>query len=97
MHILAEYKATYLDLIDEPLGSALHPCRFLGLGELLVTNKVVPTLAPHVNVLATIMGAPLDLLHFVVGDRLGLLALRATPSRGNGYQRTLTPTRGALW
>jgi len=96
MHILAEYKATYLDLIDEPLGSAFHPCRFLGLGELFVTNKVIPTLPPHINVLVTIMGVPLDLLHFVVGGRLGLLALCAPPSRGNGYQRTLTPTRGAL-
>ena len=39
----------------------------------------------------------MDLLHFVVGGCLGLLALRATPSPGSGYQRTLTPPRGALW
>jgi len=95
-HILAEYKTTYLDFIDEPLGSALYPRHLLGLGELLVIGLVVPTLAPHVNMLATIMGAPLDLLHFVIGGCLGLLALCATPSRGNRYQRTLTPARGAL-
>ena len=95
--ILVECRTTHLNFVDEPLGSALYPCRLLGLGELFVTNEVVPTLAPHVNVLATIMGAPLDLLHFVVGGRLGLLARRATPSRGSGYQRTLTLTRGALW
>ena len=47
-----------------------------------MTNEMVPTLAPHVNVLATIMGATLDFLYFVVGGRLGLLALCATPSRG---------------
>jgi hypothetical protein len=95
-HTLAEYKTTYLDFIDEPLGSALYPRRLLGLYELLVAGPVIPTLAPHVNMLATIVGAPLDLLHFIIGGRLGLLALRATPSGGNRYQRTLTPARGAL-
>ena len=94
---MVECRTTHLNFVDEPLGSALYPCRVLGLGNLFVTNEVVPMLAPHVNVLVTIMGAPLDLLHFVVGGCLGLLALRATPSRGSGYQRTLTPTRGALW
>jgi len=97
IYILAEHKNTYLDFFDKPLGSALYPGRLLGLGELFVTDEVVPTLAPHENVLATILGAPLDLLHLVVGGRLGLLTLHATPSRGNRYHRTLTPTRGALW
>jgi hypothetical protein len=96
-HILAEYKTTYLDFVDEPLGSALYPCRLLGLGELFVTDEVVPTSAPHKNVLATIMGAPLDLFHFVIGGCPGLLALRATPSHGHGYHWTLTSARGALW
>ena len=62
-----------------------------------MTNEVVPTLAPHVNVLETIMGATLDFFYFIVGGRLGLLALCATPSRGHGYHWTLTPARGALW
>jgi hypothetical protein len=59
---LAEHKNTYLDFFDEPLGSALYSGRLLGLGELLVTDEVVPALAPHKNVLATILGAPLDLM-----------------------------------
>jgi len=66
IHILAKHKTTYLDYVDEPLGSVLYPCRLLGLGELFVADEVVPTLAPHENVLATIMGAPLDLFHFIV-------------------------------
>ena len=61
-----------------------------------MAGPVVPTLAPNVNVLATIVGTPLDLLHFVIRGRADLLALRATPSHGNGYHRTLTPARGAL-
>ena len=87
IHTPAEYKTTHLNFINEPLSSALYPRRLLGLGDLLVAGPVVPTLAPHVNMLATIIGAPLDLLHFIIGGRLGLLAFRATPSRGNGYQR----------
>jgi hypothetical protein len=55
---LAEYKTTYLYFINEPLSSALYPCRLLGLGELFVAGPVVPTLAPHVNVLVTIVGTP---------------------------------------
>jgi len=97
IHILAKHKNTYLDFFDEPFGSALYSGHLLGLGELFVTDEVVPALAPHENVLATILGAPLDLLHLVVGGHLGLLALCATPSRGNRYHRTLTPTTGALW
>jgi hypothetical protein len=31
-----------------------------------MTGPVVPTLVPHVNVLATIVGTPLDLLHLVI-------------------------------
>jgi hypothetical protein len=62
----AEHKNTYLDFFDEPLGSALYSGRLLGLGELFMADEVVPMLAPHVNMLATILGAPLDLLHLVV-------------------------------
>jgi len=89
IHILVEYKTTYLDFINEPLGSALYPRRLLGLGELLVTGPVVPTLAPHENMLATIMGAPLDPLHFVIGGCLRLLALRATPAVVTGIRGPL--------
>jgi hypothetical protein len=31
IHILAKHKTTYLDFINEPLGSALYPCRLLSL------------------------------------------------------------------
>jgi len=96
MHIPAEYETTHLNFTNEPLSITLYPRRLLGLGDLLVAGLVVPALAPYVNVLATIMGTPLDLLHFVIGGRLGLLAFCATPNHGNGYQRTLTPARGAL-
>jgi len=90
IHTLAEYKTTHLNFINEPLSSALYPRRLLSLSELLVADPVVPTLAPHVNVLATIVGTPLDLLHFVIRGRLGNGALLATPSHGNWYHWTLT-------
>ena len=61
-----------------------------------MTNEMVSTLAPHVNVLATVMGTALDFLYFVVGGCSGLFALRATPSRGHRYYRTLNSARGAL-
>ena len=75
---------TYLNLVDEPLSCALHPRGFLRLREFFVTNKMVPMLAPHINVLATIMGTALDFFHFVVGGRPGLFALRATPAAVTG-------------
>jgi len=90
-----EHKTTHLNFINESLSSALYPRHLLGLGDLLVACPVVPTLAPHVNMLAAIVGTPLDFLHFVIGGRLGLLALRANANHGNGYHRTLTPARGA--
>ena len=95
-YTLAEHKTTHLDFIYEPLGSVLHPLHLLGLGDLLVAGRVIPALAPYINVLATITGTPLDFLHFIIRGRLGLLALCATPSHGNGSPWTLTPARGAL-
>jgi len=62
-----------------------------------MTNEMVPTLAPHVNMLATIMGTTLDFFYFVVGGRPGLLTLRATPSHGHRYYWTLIPARRAFW
>ena len=97
IHTPAEHKTTHLNFINKPLSSALYPLGLLGLGNLLVAGPVVPKLAPHINMLATIVGAPLDFLHFIIGGRLGPLVLHATPSHGNGYQRTLTPARGAFW
>jgi len=75
---------TYLNLVDEELGSALHSLRLLNLDDLLMVGRVVPRLAPYIDVLATIVGAPLDLFHFVVGDRLSLLAFCATPTTVEG-------------
>jgi hypothetical protein len=57
-------------------------------------NEVVPALAPHVDVLATITGTTLDLLHFIVGGRPGLLARRTAPSRGRRHHWTLIQARG---
>jgi len=57
---------THLNFFNEPLSSALYPCRLLSLGELFMAGPVVPTLAPHVNMLATIVGMPLDLLHLII-------------------------------
>jgi len=91
-----ECETTYLNFTNEPLSSTLYPLRLLDLGDLLVASLVVPTLAPYINVLATIARTPLDFLHFVVGGRLSFLTLYATPNHGNGYHRTLTPVRSAL-
>jgi len=57
-------------------GCALQPRSLFGLRELLVSNKVIPALAPHVDVLAAVTGTTLDLLHVVVRGRLGLLVCR---------------------
>ena len=62
-----------------------------------MTNEVVPVLAPHVDVLATILGMTLDLLHFIVRGHLGLLALRTTSGRGRRHHWTLIQARGAYW
>jgi len=61
---------SYLNLVDEALGSALHSLRLLDLGDLLKAGLVVPTLAPYIDVLVTIVGVPLDLYHLIVRDRL---------------------------
>jgi hypothetical protein len=61
-----------------------------------MAGPVVPMLAPYVDVLATIMGTPLDLLHFVVGGHRDFLASYTTPNHGNGYHWTLTSVRSVL-
>ena len=71
---------TYLNFVDEALGGALHPFRLFDLGDLLMAGQVVPTLTPYTDMLATIVGTPLDLFHLVVGGRLGPLALYASPN-----------------
>ena len=76
------HRTTYLNLVHEALSRALHPRGLLRLRELLVSNKVVPALAPHVDVLAAITGTTLDLLHVVVRGLLGLLVCRTTSGCG---------------
>ena len=93
----AAQKTTYLNLVNEPLGCALHPRGLLRLRKFFMTNEMVPALALHVNVLATILGTTLDLLRFVVGGRLGPFALRTTPSRGRSHHWTLVQAMGVLW
>ena len=90
-------ETTYLNLTDEALGTALYPLCLLDLGDLLIADPVVPMLVPYVDVLATIVGMPLDLLHLIIRGRLALGAPPATPSHSIGYHRTLTSARGALW
>ena len=87
---------TYLNLVDEALGSALHSLRLLDLGDLLMAGLVVLTMVPYIDVLATIVGAPLDLFHFIVGGRLSFLALCATPNHDRGHHRTITMVRSTL-
>ena len=87
---------TYLNLADEALGGTLHPLRLLNLGDLLMAGLVVPTLPSYIDTLATVMGAPLDLRHLVVGDRLGPLALCASPNHVRGHHRTLTMVGSTL-
>jgi len=91
-----KHEITYLNLVDKALGSVLHSLRILDLGDLLMAGLVVPTLAPYIDVLATIVGAPLDLLHLIDGDRISLLALCATPNHGRGHHRILTLVRSTL-
>ena len=78
-HIFSSWKIAHFNFIDKLLGSLLHSFRLLDLGVLLVASPVVSTLTPHINMLAPIAGTPLDLLHFIVGACLGLLALGAPP------------------
>jgi hypothetical protein len=77
LSIFQSWEVAYLNFVDKPLGGPFHSLRLFDLGDLLVASPVVPTLTPDINMLAPIMGTPLDLLHFVVGARLGLLALGA--------------------
>jgi len=60
---------TYLNLIHETFCRALHPRGLLRLRKLLMSDEVVPALAPHVDVLAAITGTTLDLLHVIIGGR----------------------------
>ena len=62
-----------------------------------MSNEVVPALAPHVDVLATITGMTLDLLHFIVEGRPGLLVRRISPGRGRRHHWALIQARGAYW
>jgi len=85
--------------VDKALGGPFHSLRLFDFGDLLVASPVVPTLTPDINMLAPIMGMPLDLLHFVVGARLGLLALGALATIAEDviglFPRSGTPS-GAL-
>ena len=92
----AVQKAAYLDFVDEALGCALHPGGLFGLGKLLMTDKVIPALAPHIHVLAAITGTTLDLFHLIIGGRPGFLLLCCvTPGGGPRYYWPLDQTWGA--
>jgi len=78
-------RIAYLDLIYKTFGRTLHPRGLLRLRELFMSNKVVPALAPHVDVLAAITGTTLDLLHIVVRGLPGLLIRRAASGCGRRH------------
>ena len=90
LYALTKCEGTYLNIANKTLGGPLHPLRLLDLGDLFVAGPVVSTLAPYTDTLASIVGAPLDLFHLVVGVRLGPLALCAPPHHGQGHHWSLT-------
>ena len=57
--------------------------------------EVVPALAPHVDVLAAILGTTLVLLHVIVRGRPGLLVRRTTTGCGRRHHWPLVQARGA--
>ena len=61
-----------------------------------MASPVVPTLAPHIDMVASIVGTPLDLPHLIVGVRLGPLALCAPPHHGRGHHWPLTKVGSAF-
>ena len=67
------------------LGGPLHPIRLIDFGDFFMTSPVVPTLMPDIDMLAPVVGAPLDLIHFIVGVRLGPFALCTPPYHGRGH------------
>ena len=73
MCVSTECEITYINLVGKTLGDPLHPLRLLDLSDLFVAGPVVPTLLPHIDMLASVAGAPLDLIHLTVGVRLGPL------------------------
>jgi hypothetical protein len=91
----AAQRTTYLNLIHETLGRALHPCGLFRLRELLVSDEVVPMLAPHVDVPAAITGTTFNLINVVVRGRLGLLVSRTATGCGRRHHRPLVQARGA--
>ena len=96
LYALTKCEGTYLNIANKTLGGPLHPLRLLDLGDLFVAGPVVSTLAPYTDTLASIVGAPLDLLHLVVGVRLGPLALCAPPHHGQGHHWSLTEVGSTL-
>jgi hypothetical protein len=82
--IQAAHRTTYLNLVHEAFSRALHPRGLFRLCELLMSNKVVPALAPHVDVLATITGTTLDLLHVVIGGFRGFSFAALPPAAVEG-------------
>ena len=87
LSIFQSWEVAYLNFVDKPLGGPFHSLRRFDFGDLLVASPVVPTLTPDINMLAPIVGAPLDLLHFIIKARLGLLALGAPPYHSRGCHR----------
>jgi hypothetical protein len=80
--LFLSWEITYLTFINKLFGGSFHSLHLLDLCDLFMTGPVVPALTPDINVLTAIAGMPLDLLQFILGAGLGLLALCMTPHHG---------------
>ena len=95
--IFQSCRVVYLNFVDKQLDGPLQSLRLFNFSDLLVASPVVSMLIPYINMLAQIVGAPLDLLHFFVGACLGLLALGAPPHHSRGRHWPLPKVGSPLW
>jgi len=79
----------YLHFADETLGGVL-----LHLGDLLMVSPVVFALTLDVDVLGSLPSwVPLDLFHFVIRGRGGLVIVDLASSNSGGGYRAFAPIR----
>jgi hypothetical protein len=94
--IFQSWEVAYLNLVDKPLGGPLDPLRLFDLGNFFVASPVVPMLVPHIDMLAPVVGTPLDLLDLIISVRLGPLALYGPLHHGRGRHWPLTKVESAF-
>ena len=76
------------------LDRTLHPHGLFRLRELLVSDEVVPALAPHVDVLAAVTGTTFNLFHIIRGCP-GILVRHTATGYGRRHQWPLVQAKGA--